>query len=149
MKKNGFTIVEVLAIMIILGLVIVVGAPIVVGVIEDAKESHRKSQLEAFAKEVGNAYLLVLTNDNLYAFDSYEKGGITSNNTINFTNKWIDDNVSVNNGNVNCKNETIGTDEETLSNVYFYLNSGMIELKNCTIGDISGYNYINGKVVKE
>ena len=42
MKKNGFTIVEVLAIMIILGLVIVVGAPIVVGVIEDAKESHRK-----------------------------------------------------------------------------------------------------------
>ena len=92
MKKNGFTIVEVLAIMIILGLVIVVGAPIVVGVIEDAKESHRKRQLEAFAKEVGNAYLLVLTNDNLYAFDSYEKGGITSNNTINFTNKWIDDN---------------------------------------------------------
>lgn len=45
--------------------------------------------------------------------------------------------------------ETIGTDEETLSNVYFYLNSGMIELKNCTIGDISGYNYINGKVVKK
>lgn len=149
MKKNGFTLIEIIAIIAILAIIAIITTPIIIEIIEDTRENHRKSQLETFAKEVGNAYLLVLTNDNLYAFDSYEKGGITYNNAINFTNKWIDDNVSVNNGNVNCKNETIGTDEETLSNVYFYLNSGMIELKNCTIGDVSGYNYINGKVVKE
>lgn len=149
MKKNGYTFIEILAVLVILGLIITICTPIVVNVIEDAKERNRLDQLSTFAKQVGNAYMLTITNDNFYVFDSYEKGGVTTNNVITFTNEWIDKNVIVNKGSVNCKKETLENDTNTLSNVRFYINANKVELTNCTVGGISGYSYINGKPIKK
>lgn len=140
-KKNGFTITELLAVIILISVIFLIGTPIIFGIIERANESNRENTVKVFAKEVINAYWGKLAEDEFYAFDSEEKGGITAHNIINFTNEWINENVLVDG--ISCNSDGI------YSNVFFDVYFEIIELTGCTVDGVEGYNYIDGKVLKD
>jgi len=134
-KKNGFTITELLAVIILISVVFLICTPIIFGIIERANESNRENTVKVFAKEVINAYWGKLAEDEFYAFDSEEKGGTTTNNIINFTNEWLNENVLV--------------DDISCNNVFFDVYAETIELKDCTVDGVDGYSYKDGKVLKD
>lgn len=141
-KKEGFTLIELLATIAILAIISMIAMPIVVGVIQNAEDSLRNGKLESYAKEVQKAYMLMITKNKFYAFDSESKGGITTDGVIRFTNAWIDEHAS--SDTVNCK----GT-ETAYSNVYLNTSTNMVDLKGCIVDGKVEYHYLNGKVVKE
>ena len=50
--KKGFTLIELLAVIIILAVVALIATPVVLNVVNDAKESARKSQLALYADSI-------------------------------------------------------------------------------------------------
>ena len=63
MKKNGFTLVEVLAVIVILGVITAIAAPAVMGVIDRSKENMYNNQLEVF-KDAAAMYVADNINTN-------------------------------------------------------------------------------------
>lgn len=149
MKKNGYTLIEILGVLVVLSVIAIMVIPVVNKMINKFKETNRRDQLETYVRQVNIAYMHAITKDSLYSFDSYEKGGITTNGVINFTNEWIETNITVNNGSVDCKNIVTTTDTDTLSKVFLDMNENKIKLTNCTVAGVPGYSYIDGKIVKK
>ena len=56
MKKNGFSLVELLAVIVILGVIAVITSPVIMGVIEDSRQSAFKSSLNGVKKAIENDY---------------------------------------------------------------------------------------------
>ncbi len=56
MLKNGFTLLELLAVIIILAIIVVIATPIIIDVIENSKESANQRSIEGYAKAVKNEY---------------------------------------------------------------------------------------------
>lgn len=159
MYKKGFTLVEVLAIIVLLGVLYLISLPIINGIMDSVNENNRKHALTEYAKEVNRVYMLTIAEDNFYSFDSYENGGITTNNIINFTNEWLLENLFVNtsfinendletSSSVNCKGIVLteNTDFNTLSKVYLDIAKNSVDLIDCTVDGIGGYHYKNGQV---
>ncbi len=48
MRKKGFTLIEVLAVIIIIGVISLIIAPITIGIIDRSKENMYNNQLNAF-----------------------------------------------------------------------------------------------------
>ena len=75
MNKKGFTLVELLAVIVILGLVATITSPILIGLIGDSRESAFKSSLTGVKKAIENDY-----SDNgfdtkrKYYYGGYENG---------------------------------------------------------------------------
>lgn len=139
-KKKGFTLTELIAVISLISIIALIATPVFIGMIDNVKEKNRINKVKTYAKEVADIYLFKLAHDEFYKFDSEEKGGITTNNVINFTNEWLDENVYV--GGVSCNGDDV------YSNVFFNIYSESIELTNCVVDGISGYKYINNEVIK-
>lgn len=140
MSNKGFTLIEVLTIFVILTVVSVVVTPIVVGIINDSKKTNRENNVKAYVKEVYNAYIITITENKFYSFNSVENGGITENGIINFTNEWLNDNVNV--LGITCNGEDI------YSTVFYDVNKNTIVMNECVIDNIK-YSYIDEKVVEK
>ncbi len=65
MKKNGFTLVELLAVIIILAIIALIATPLIGSVIEDSRKSANKSTVELIVKEANVLYnnTLVVNNE--------------------------------------------------------------------------------------
>lgn len=140
MNKKGFTLIEVIGIIALLSIVLSIATPIVIDVVEDSRETNRKNKVKAYVGEVYKAYMLTITEDEFYFFNGEEKGGITENNVINFTNSWLEENVLV--VGITCNTENI------YSNVFYDLNSDTVKLNECTVDDKYKYSYINEEILK-
>lgn len=57
MKKNGFTLVEVLAILVIMGILALIFVPLITGIISDSKKNAAKRSLEGYVRAVDNAQM--------------------------------------------------------------------------------------------
>ena len=116
MKRNAFTLIELLAVIVILAIIALIAVPIVLNIIEDSKKSSQKESINMYGKVVEEAvgkYLLKNPNDkDVPTIDELKNG-----NYLNYT------------GNVNC--------EETI----IYQN-GKIYLDKCTVdGTLVTYTY--------
>lgn len=75
MNKKGFTLVELLAVILILGVIATITSPILIGLIDDSRESAFKSSLTGVKKAIENDY-----SDNgfdttrKYYYGGYEDG---------------------------------------------------------------------------
>ena len=56
MNKKGFTLVELLAVIVILGVIATITSPILIGLIGDSRESAFKSSLTGVKKAIENDY---------------------------------------------------------------------------------------------
>ena len=55
MRKNGFTLIEVLAVIVILAIIALIATPIILGIINDAREKANERSVELYASAVRNA----------------------------------------------------------------------------------------------
>ena len=60
-KKNGFTLVELLAVIVILAIILVIAVPQIMSVIDDATRASLESSVKMVAAEVENQYTVAQT----------------------------------------------------------------------------------------
>lgn len=63
-KKNGFTLIELIAVLVILAIIALIVIPIVLRIINDAKRSANERSVEAFARTVEYTMALYALNNN-------------------------------------------------------------------------------------
>lgn len=85
MKKNtkGFTLVELLAVIVILAIIALIATPIILGVIDDARKGAAKSSALGYVDAVEKSIALELVSDTSYSIPS----AITSANMNNVSVK--------------------------------------------------------------
>ena len=110
MKKNGFTLVELLAVIIILALLSLVLTPIVTGIIKDARERTDIYSVEAHIENVNNSLLLnsgvLFTSEKLtgtYTFEGLNLTGFPSDDSIRCGSYDVEQNVVVSASNCTIK----------------------------------------------
>ena len=64
MKKNAFTLIELLAVIVILAIVALIATPIILGIIRDAKEQTNKRSVEMYADAIKNAIVRYQIKEN-------------------------------------------------------------------------------------
>lgn len=142
MKNNyAFTLIELLGIIALIAVVGLIVTPFAIDVIDNLSENNRQNKVKTYVQEIYKAYTLTITENEYYKFDSLEKGGITENNVINFTNEWLTKNVDV--LGINCN----GLSE--YSKVYFDMYQEVITIEECTVDDEYKYGFINESVIKK
>ena len=137
---KGFTLVELVGILCLLAVVCLIGAPIVVNVMEDSREKNRVNKVKVFADEVRKNYMNIIAEDSFYSFDGEEDGGINNAGIINFTNDWLNDNISV--IGISCNGD------EVYSNVFYNLDDNVVLLRECIVDNNYKYKLENGVVTK-
>ncbi len=60
MNKKGFTLVELLAVIVILAIIALIATPIIIGVVNDARKESAKRSVEGYAKALESSYYLKL-----------------------------------------------------------------------------------------
>ena len=121
MKKNkGFTLIELLAVIIILAVIALIATPIVLNVVENARESARKSSINGY----GDAIKLAIYEE------QFKNGG-----TIPTVNKeWADSRVDMDG-------------EEVVCEEVHYSNTFGVVLHKCSVGENKKqYCSVQGKV---
>lgn len=120
--KKGFTLIELLAVIIVLAIIALIATPLIMSVVDNARESARKSSVLGYV----DAVKLAVSE---YQFAN---GGKTPD--VNVT--WANENVTYQGGTVSCVDVANSS------------NYGVI-VYNCTVGsNDKDYCYANGKVYK-
>ncbi len=65
-NKKGFTLVELLAVIVILAIIALIATPIILGVIDDAKKGAAKSSLIGYIDALEKSAITKLIDDNSY-----------------------------------------------------------------------------------
>ena len=86
MNKKGFTLVELLAVIVLLGVVALIATPIITGVIEDSRISSFKSSLNGLKKSIETDY----GDNNFDSTVDYYYGGYNSGKTPSNTTKKLE-----------------------------------------------------------
>ena len=64
-KKNGFTLVELLAVIVILAIILVIAVPSIMNTIKDARKGSLESAVKMVASAAETQYMTALTLDNV------------------------------------------------------------------------------------
>lgn len=72
MKKNGFTLVEILAILAILGLIILLSVPLVVGIIDNSQKSAFENDVKTIVETVKLEYETLSLNEDYPCLDNID-----------------------------------------------------------------------------
>lgn len=119
LKTNAFTLIELLAVIIILAIISLISTPVILNVIESSREEARKRSVAGYADAVSIAIV---------------KGKLNSNGAdFNIDADWIKDNVKYSGSSVTC-NEVITSSTGTI------LNHCVVEANS------TQYCYSSGKV---
>ena len=76
MRKNAFTLIELLAVIVILAIIALIAVPIVLSIIEDSKKSSQEESIKMYGKAIEDAvanYLLINPNDKDITLAKIEK----------------------------------------------------------------------------
>lgn len=68
MNKKGFTLVELLAVIVILAIIALIATPIVINVVNESREKANLRSIESYAKAYETAYYQALLTDNTVEF---------------------------------------------------------------------------------
>lgn len=121
MNKKGFTLVELLAVIVILAIIALIATPIVLNVINQAQEGADARSVEAYAKAVETKYYAEKVLGNSVTLESAEASMVLGSD--------------YNGDKVEC--DTTGTTDNAL------------KLTNCTVNERGTYTYENGKATKD
>lgn len=73
MNKKGFTLVELLAVIVILAIIALIATPIVINVVNESREKANLRSIESYAKAYETAYYQALLTDNTVEFTDSSK----------------------------------------------------------------------------
>ena len=120
MKKNGFTLVELLAVIVILAIIALIATPIILNIIGQAQEGADARSVEVYAKTIETNYYV-----------EKMQGSATTITSIEVTT------ADYNGDAVTCTSRTANADGTNLT------------LTGCTVGGRNvTYSYANGKATK-
>jgi len=114
MKKKGFTLIELLAVIIILAVIALIATPIVLNVVDNARESARKSSVGGYADATRMA---------IYDYQFANNGSYPNVDKI-----WAESNAKTKGDTVNCEEVHFS---ETFEVVLHKCNVGSNEKKYC------------------
>jgi len=140
-QKNAFTLIEILAVIVILGLLFTILVPNIMDLINTSKQAVNTENMQIFAKDVIKKYSESISNES-YTFLTKESGGITFDEKIIFSNDWIRNVVLPSNSKIDCY------DSDDLSKVTYDINHDTLSIINCTINGDSYYSYIGENVMR-
>ena len=146
-KKKGFTLVELLAVIVILAIIALIATPIILNVINDAKKEAAKDSAYGYIEAIENAIIMndFEEDDNFLSPDAsgcYELKELDQKLNIKGTKSKIDDNAKV------ClKDGTVTnlTGVEIDGFTFTYDGKELTQTKNGTTEDVKKYKvYTNG-----
>ena len=146
-KKKGFTLVELLAVIVILAIIALIATPIILNVINDAKKEAAKDSAYGYIEAIENAIIMndFEEDDNFLSPDAsgcYELKELDQKLNIKGTKPRIDDNAKV------ClKDGTVTnlTGVEIDGFTFTYDGKELTQTKNGTTEDVKKYKvYTNG-----
>lgn len=70
MNKKGFTLVELLAVIVILAIIALIATPIVINVVNESREKANLRSIESYARAYETAYYQALLTNNTVDFNS-------------------------------------------------------------------------------
>lgn len=149
LDDRGFTLVELLAIVVILGVISLITVPTVTSLIDKNKEDSYKSLEKSIISATkvfisDNRYNITLDNSTICS-DSNKTRSIESINTINITDNKITIKVLIDSGNLNEGKDAIINPKN--SNEKLNLNNSYVIVEyNC---DRKDYDYKLGNLVWE
>lgn len=73
MNKKGFTLVELLAVIVILAIIALIATPIVINVVNESREKANLRSIESYAKAYETAYYQALLTDSTVQFTDSSK----------------------------------------------------------------------------
>lgn len=141
--KKGFTLVEVIAVLIIISFIVLISIPIINNIIDKSKEKVNKQSVDNYAHAIELAQSEYRLEHGYYTYD-------INNLKINYTGKIITcDEISLNeNGSVyvnKCKIDGVYIEDLTSNTGYYSYGTIIFDYK---IGDEVTYNGIDFYVVK-
>jgi len=123
MKKKGFTLIELLAVIIILAVIALIATPIVLNVVDNAKESARKSSVNGYADATRMA---------IYDYQFANNGTYPNVDKI-----WAENNAKT-------KGDTVNCEEVHFSEIF------EVVLHKCNVGsNEKKYCHANGKTYED
>ncbi len=119
MNKKGFTLVELLAVIVILAIIALIATPIIIGVVNDARKESAKRSVEGYAKALESSYYLSLMSETPATPETLDQ---------------LD--VEYTGSEVKCTDKQITEDNK-------------IKLSSCTVTGFDGtFNYENGRATE-
>ena len=145
MKKKGFTLIELIAVLVILAILALIVTPLVMNIIRKAKISADRRSVDAYGRSVELAIATHLLDTGAFPTD-------LKNLNVEYTGKVVVCNVMQmkENGGIYLSECTVGTkavkDSSTEDGWYHY---GEITFRPYNIGDQVSYNNVEYYVIKD
>ena len=161
MKKNAFTLIELLAVIVILAIIALIATPIILGIINDSKEKSNERSIEMYASAVKTsvAHHQLLNNESITGKYTTSDGKILNGDVILIVEYngdvicdtiviFKDGNIYLNNCRVNGEDvEYIYGKENIPESVSFSTDSWETIVTNVQIGNFSKYKVGDTKEV--
>ena len=147
-RNNGFTLIELIAVLVIMAIIALIVTPLVMNIAKKAKDSANKRSVDAYGKAVE---LAVAT----YLLDNGEYPTSLDNLTIEYTGNEVVCNIKTLNedGSIYLSECSVkGTkvkDTSTEDGYYHYGKTSSIAYQSYKIGDVVTYNGMNFYVIAD
>lgn len=128
-KQNGFTLVELLAVIVILAIILVIAVPQIMDTIESSRKASLESSVKMVASSAETQYTVAQTLDNLGTGEGQFNAGSSTSKVSCLTAKWAGLNT---------------TDYATCE--YYIDSNGVahVDITGKTGGKFAGYTCANG-----
>ena len=145
-NKKAFTLIELIAVLVILAILVLIVTPIVLNIIRHAKESANKRSVDAYGKSIE----LAVAN---YLLDKGEFPTNISDLEIEYSGKEVICNISLLNEDSSvylseCKVGSSDVKDKNTSDGWYHYGSTKVTYKSYKIGDEVTYNGINFYVIE-
>ena len=145
-NKKAFTLIELIAVLVILSILALIVTPIVLNIVKHAKESANKRSVDAYGKSIE----LAVAN---YLLDKGEFPTNISDLEIEYSGKEVICNISLLNEDSSvylseCKVGSSDVKDKNTSDGWYHYGSTKVTYKSYKIGDEITYNGINFYVIE-
>ena len=131
MERKGFTLIEILAVIVILALIALITAPVVLNVIENSRDKSYRRSVDLYGKAIGQAVVS-------YQTDMVEKG---QSSNVTFDN--IEPYIEYEGNDVDCKIKQIYSDKTILLTECYVDEELVVAEKNKGYSEENYYYYTN------
>ena len=134
-KRNGFTLVELLAVIVILAIILVIAVPSIMNTIKDARKASYESTAKMVASAAETQYMVALTLDKVVTGDYPASGADATKFYTGSSTKPVPCGAWANLDSSEYGACTYYIDSAKVAHVSIAAKSDSVKFKNCTVSD--------------